>query len=1111
MENIVFQGEGYVRTLPTRRDINVSFQEEWVKSELASGMRMFCIVFDRRNLQGRRQSISDFHNSRELIYALGAQQYPEKMAKLFYTMHFAITNPMLLKPPPKKRRRANEDGDAAEPEEEFNPDDYREAFEQDNEQLARIEVYKEDLLDIHGFVWGWRFFYIVNDRKYDISKALLRTIEYNALMKAKSKMKKRSASGQNGPSLNHLWVDREETWVYDIMNAYQFDADVDFITKQACYRYPMCDARNPAHISKVFSFEYSCDLIRETMKEVDPIFSDVSKYLPGGVNLFNFPKQALRLTHLDCVPAVFHHAILVEDECTRQYLLPLGGKAKRHEINEAQTNAVHNNRLYSDATIDVLKQMKELNMESFAKARAEVRLRSEDGSDPGISLEKTLGDLRNSQVFLDRLTMLYSSKKHLDPGHAACIQWTEDQIGIALRKKKKWSAMRTNFTKQDLNMSLFAAIVAQDMLRFEQVFGFHSYHPEMLWLRIWCLGAFDSREKPFLTHTLFSGPPTGGKSFSMHRLKKILINGTWRRIDHNTAKAFTIGGNWNNQIIIFDELPDSFVKGGEGNSGDPILKTMLSENEVKTSTIEIDEDTGDRVGREYILYVHALCLGGTNVPASAMQEPMVARWLFWPVSRYNRDDADMIIKNEEMENDPKDREIVTDAVEEYLLQQALVSHIELAIKGGFMSQARMRSVYLRWNLIKQQLVHDGILFDPRREQQLMNQVRACCFLEAVYRTWFTTDVFPADKEFQWKDILEAEPYLHATEEHLIFVLTQAEQLIVDSNADDVLKAILGMCRKETTRTDGTKVVTDLKLRQFKEPGEGGYRTDYDYISLETPGVEVTVAKVVEKAAEKIVQYIQKKFKKKMLLAAVIEILNSMKNGATIATPMYKNAVSNEFISKTEYLLPVAQVTLNQEGRCAFEVNRAYVTGVENRTVSFLEKALKATCSEYTPARIVVTGRPFRTDKDMEPFYLQTMKMEPRPGVPCKIMNLNYRVPGFEKTYTKNYVDDENGYREPRYEQIESTIDEYSYDRFCLEIGRRSWETPNFPVDRRWKTATYPETSRQLFRKEIGADQRMKSQEESPDNDEAENFAPQYNVMADDADEQQRLFGGDSEL
>jgi hypothetical protein len=937
MDEVVFQSTEVHKSFPPTGSTIKAFNTGWVRNTNDGRLRCYNVIVPRSCLDGKSTTFADFRDDTKAVTTLGLKLIPKVVVTLLQAIQNALTQPKLHSVPKpddeeerrdaKRRKKDKNSGGGGEEEDDEDAAAAKKKKEHDAAKANRVETFKdgddvmnrveigiEDLLDVHEMVVGWRIWYFIIDHpKINLPKALIKLFAKNAKTVQLEGVKRRIRA--KDPSMEALMICSAKEWIEQVMQYYQPTDDEDELLEFAlipeAQHEKLSDSSNPAHVDKWLNFKQSCKMVKFAIPEADPVYSNRDAYLIDP-QCITFPGPGIRmLTLSDRRPAVLHHAVLVENSMTRQRL---GGLSRTHEIrviSETQERCVAENLLYSNSTMDVIEHARTMNQEMYDKLdrrferqrtkvikEAQEKLKYVDEyseeydnirSATSAELEriaenrvKAIKEASTSPATIARLNAMFASHANFPPGYRKCVEWTENEKMKALGQKKTWSAMCLKHSRVDKNMSFFAHMGARALLQFENSFGIGTLQGEMYMVVNWRYCALDSRKKPLYPHLLVYGPAASGKTNLHRKLMAFSCDGTYRKVSHDTEKAYTGEDNFDALIFLYDEMPDKMINPGIGGQGDPLFKTLLSENEITTTMMVIDPDTKTRTAKEFVCRVYAALFVLTNVTEDKMPEPIASRLFTVETVRHGRMEIDFLLKDEEINTNPMDTIRAELACQEFKIIQAMISHIEVMARSRFAPFVFQRSALLRWNLVKTNLTKIGLLLEPRKDNHIMSFTRTVTLGEACTRLFFTTDVFKDAKTvhraFKYEHLLKMRPFLFSTEEHLVYAITACEHCITDSNADEVLRAVLALCKT----SDGRYT--------YKEDGASGNgKFDYSYFRLDIPGVEIKSEVVLQKAVEMVCERVCRMTKKHVLTLSIEKVLKRMLN-ATIQTAPYVEPV-----------------------------------------------------------------------------------------------------------------------------------------------------------------------------------------------------------------------------
>ncbi len=1118
-------------------DARHQFNVDWLTG-VPSGpkqrpLRVYCIAYARENNDGRATSFANYRHEERNIAQCNLKQAPRAMIQMIQAFQTAVTCANLqpkakagTEDSAKKDKQSagggKKSGASVDPEQKKLEKKERKK-EQKKAALAgrketftiegqgnfnRVDVGIEDIKDLQGLVIGWRLWYFLIDDKMDPSSALVKLFWENE-KKAKMPSVKQRIYDRENPSLEGAMVTSTKEWIEQIIQYYQpGDNPTRLNRNPTTLHEPITSHKNPAHIDYHLNFYKSCDVIDHVMPTADPRYSDDSYYTSDQTSL-RFPEGIFMLYNGDRAPAVLHHALLIEDSRTRDKLNAAHTIPQRDRMIETvQMQCINQNRMFANGDTDAVGYCRMLNMESHRTAIAVGGTQKE--------IRKRLKQVREGSTAVNRINGLFASYTELDPGHAATVQWLEEQkMECNSLKKAPWSAMRLNHVPMDSSMSLFAHYFTRCLSLWENVVGFGTCHQEMQLINVWRMTAFDSRKKTLFPHLMLYGPAETGKSNLQKWLMVFTPEGGFRAVDYDTARAYTDDKKYNSQVFVYDEMPDSMLKKGEGGQGDPLMKSVLSNGKTKTTQMEINPETKRREAKEYECQINAPFMVNTNVVEADMPEPIASRFFTHETMKFTRKEVDFLLKDEEMRANPENEGDSDAVTEEMKLLVSLVACVELLIKAGALPQVNQTAALLRWNLIKGDLAKDGITLASRKDSHIMSIVRAATLMSAVLHVFFTTDIFPAGKAFEYADLLKVAPFLMSTEEHLIWTITSSEHCITDSNSDDVLLALQDLCRI------GPK---EYKKYHYKEgAAEGCVGThDYMFFVIELQAIEGRTDEVLQHLAVMVTERIKRLLKKTYLPRAVESVLRKMSNatmdgfqhytpidgmqprarvlkeGSDSKTVDGKEAHRGASHARTANMEPeplmekipdsvlkisavqdtfrVLDMYVSPGSRAYIYLNRDYIMGRETRGQGFLMSAIEKTQDKYTPARRLLTGKTYRDNTNMVPYVYQTFDAKPNYDKPCRVLNLSYRSPGSEHMFATSGAvsslmpwDDPQGF----------------YAKYIADAGKKfkDGEDVGWVM---WQGDNKPKPKSKLAEEVIHADKRMRiQQEEEEDEDETD--------------------------
>lgn len=994
-------------------------------------LNVLCLIYPRYNLEGEANSISCFQENKTVVPLLGLKQYATPTTKLFNGINHVVSSPKLFSVPLTSKAGGgsggggggggDDDGGGDKKSKKKKKKEAKKAakiaahqttFKHNGRMMNRVEVGVEDILDLAGMVIGWRFWYFIIDRdNVDVMRGLVQSFMDNCKMFANNKAILKRIQGQD-PPLEALLITSADEYISDVIGPYRSEDRPIAANDVEALGGNLTSYKHPCHLNQHLNFMNSCKMIKYCLPNADPMFSDPNYYLDVSdyEDRIMFPGNGIRmLLPRDRRPAVMHHALLIETPQTREPLSCYSENDRDMAILDIQNMTVRQGSLYYNGDRDIFKQIRKINMEE-----------NEDALKRGV-----MNAVRYSPMRIDRWRTVCAMYANMDPGSKACAEWMEEQKMKARAEGKRWSAMRVNLLTPDPKMSRFATYIARCAEIFENVFGFGTLHQEMVFMTIWRLSAFDSRPGALHPHLLNLGPAGGGKSQTNKVVKQISIDKTYKESQYDTAKAFTTDMNFNDLLIIYDEMTNQMMSKGENGEGDPLMKSMLSSSIVRVQTIVINPENGRREFREVVCFVSATFLANINANEDDLPEPIVSRFLTQHIAKYERAGVDHTLKDGEIRANPKHGHLLSKAIEEFQLIEALTAKINKAIATGFITEVYELGMLLRWNQIKADLASNGLIVEPRRDSHVLTIARNCAIVEAILHVWCSTEVFPKDKEWEEEDILAVQPFLYITEEHLIYTITAMEQSIMDCNTDQVLFALHALCKNPNVETDlypsaqppfvpkegstptpeqskALKEFQDNKKYFFKSHDKKKGDYDFNFYQMTVSGGDGIHEVILNRMATSVGAVIRKKYKKTVLASSIKRSLKMMMN-QSIECKGYKS-LGPERDDNVESR-PVIHLN-TQMLKSEIWISRAFIDKAKGRKDGLMVNAILETQDKNTVRRKLITGKTFRDNDAMFPYLFKTIQCQPNLEKDTKVINLKYKSPGSEYIFDTTVEEDD---------------------------------------------------------------------------------------------------------
>lgn len=351
------------------------------------------------------------------------------------------------------------------------------------------------------------------------------------------------------------------------------------------------------------------------------------------------------------------------------------------------------------------------------------------------------------------------------------------------------------------DLSVFATSVCRSYLFFENLFMVSTQHMS---LYMTLMGSLDAYRHSHTLHWngLQAGAFATSKSFTLDEMVSCRIPGTVDQLTRQTMMAEAVDGDRDDQIVVYDEFPpgmgvSSTNKKNMDNSQATMFKTRLTSNMVITKTFWLDEATGRRSCR----LSKSSCIGctfvATNDPVDQLDPALASRFFisnFEKQRRKGRDIDDCVNGLRNMSDN--DKLNMRRAKNYFRIQQARVFLVENMIRVGILKEPTMTVVNILLQQFKEGIQRRGIQVSNARtwtRVKIMCRIQTICTaLDIVFNC---TDSPYVNSAFEYKQLLDIEPYLVCTEEILCFTLTMLSNEFYSPVEHKILSQLYKMKRK----------------------------------------------------------------------------------------------------------------------------------------------------------------------------------------------------------------------------------------------------------------------------------------------------------------------------
>lgn len=379
---------------------------------------------------------------------------------------------------------------------------------------------------------------------------------------------------------------------------------------------------------------------------------------------------------------------------------------------------------------------------------------------------------------LENYRVLCASDRQLPAGYQQVLKWFESQRQAHIKKGRTFSAMNVYHRRFTGNLSAFANEVVNFAYYMEMLFDTRVLHAEIVHQFINMLGVYRIHDG-LRGHSLHLGEQQTGKSFVGKQVVELMIPGTAYAINDTSAQAFTTGDlDLDAMVVYMDEAGRALLDEGADGTGNPVLKSVLSDGSVTNIMCVVDQNTKMRTSVATKSKCHFLLMVNANGMKRKYPAPILSRLFVRTVPMRIRDSK--LVTNK-YSGDSATRKVFQDQYKHKLrMIQALVAKLELMILTKQLPDVDMRDGMLLYNKLKEQLAVHGITLGPRDDEKLQLFMRACVLFEAVTTVFCTDAVFANPKmEFQDAHLLECARLLYLRDEIVYFTLTSMSDMFID--------------------------------------------------------------------------------------------------------------------------------------------------------------------------------------------------------------------------------------------------------------------------------------------------------------------------------------------
>jgi hypothetical protein len=584
----------------------------------------------------------------------------------------------------------------------------------------------------------------------------------------------------------------------------------------------------------------------------------------------------------------------------------------------------------------------------------------------------------------------------------------------------KWAKEQETWTTSpgvvDEHLSYFGQMIAKDFIHIEQDLRLSVTHSIFFRVLVNALGAY--RYKLDLhNNVLMLGQGATGKSHILDTIASVLVPKTTTKVSHATEKAATIGSDNNDHISLYHELPPGML-GKDRNgaeTGNHIIKDMMTSCVVNTVSIHVDNDLGTREATNFESECVGVVLGATNERSDKIPEALSTRMIKMMVNEYKRDGFGVNEMTSRVLGsiDAVDNTSHELFVKRWRVRQVMLNMVEKMIYSQTLVDVDMSVFNLMQTGMERYMLEKDIL------TRSSSNIRDIKFMRHFARTLtilFACDKYANDpaspgykKEFSLEGLLDIQPLLFCTEEIALFTLTLNADQLINVHHFKLIEVLLAAIDKHIKRN---------KVTNEPDVSNGMIYTGAVYPDERKIYREMSHAQNTGMFDEKL--------SAENLKVAFNEIRKVVFKGQSIV--VFDNnqqsiQISNDFVSK--------HFDFDDElGRykCKFDLNNL----MEN-------VFLNAFTNTFSKTRRLLVG----TQLDPQaPFLLNTFDQKPNENhVLQQNMAISTNFGNFAyKEETEHYV------RTGNCLQYKCNFEEYQYNEYLKECGLTSDSTKDFDIE-----------------------------------------------------------------
>ncbi len=835
----------------------------------------------------------------------------------------------------------------------------------------RIEEYVERMHENDGIVFGLHFHFIIRDPNFNFNQALYNLFQVTKIKDRKMNHQQKKAK----PTPPPIRVCEEmNDWVFNTLSPY---VDEHFTSPDVANRISSIDFTAPNHPTQpalCLTLNWSQTLIQRYHPTKNPNWWNPYLYHEN----LQATQQQQQHHHDDDeeenpvhanaaeLPAATPHPPQQQEYLTFPYMAHYIATLSRHPdvilnmnifrdilvlANNGSTEDLRTSRILASTLI------KNSEIERAGGEKPDSNL---DASTRKFfwsnfinkSPEERFQFLRSHESCEAILSLAYCSAKNAiaEP----IMEWMTKKIA----GNPTWSICTKPFGNMDDSLSIFGNMVTREVYILEMA-GVVVLHSEIALLKYLTMMSADLWEERMRFHIAFTGPPAAGKSFILKFNKTSSIPGTVGDSLNVSKLGLTTTRNTNGIQTHMDEANNQITEAGDG-SGNPLMKSILSEGVAHSEHCVIDKNTGERISVKTTSEHKGPYYLNSNL--ASFMEAMMDRFYMHNVPMRKRIGYNMIMQQLRLETDPERMRNNNQYIELCQDRQFLSYMLHIVMRAANIKiDVTLSTILLSATL--DALAEKGVIPGTRDIARLKDLCKSLCIMNAFEIVFFSGKVIPPGTPFHIRMMFECVPYLTITQEQFYFAITKLIDMFVDPMTPTVLKTINKIIKTET-----------VIEKQFSDDGlkNDSRTTNYDYNYYLLPLPPLSMSLMNTDVLQSVSQLIATKMNYDTHITETSASIKLLLDGLSKRHQKVRVYTGINQQSNEEKYMPLMRIK-KTNNRYGLEVLRTFLDKEIDQPTDFVLEVIKPTLTKAMIGKRIVTGQTLRQDTNrMYPYIYRVI-------------------------------------------------------------------------------------------------------------------------------------------